>query len=362
MTSMYGPVSRCPAQLDYRMPAEWEPHLGTWVSWPHNLDTWPGVLPQVREFYVELIRAIADDEIAFVNVADSAMEDEARASLVQADIRWEHVRFQSIPTNDAWCRDYGAIFIRHQGTSGPGASSLPPLIATQWTYNAWGGKYPPYDRDQQVAESMAKALGVPCVPGGMVLEGGAVEVNGEGWLLTTEDCLLNPNRNPDRSRAQIESRLRDMLGVDEIVWLGGGVVGDDTDGHIDNLSRFVAPRTVVTVVEPNPHSVNYPPLQENLRRLESWRSREGQSLEIVTLPTPAPLIHEGKPLPASYGNFLITNGSVLVPHYRCEHDAEVREILQPLFPNRKIVGIDCTYAIRGLGAIHCLTQQVPAEK
>jgi agmatine deiminase len=343
------------AEQGFRLPAEWEPHQGTWVSWPHNPDTWPGSLAQVREFYGDLIAAIAEDEVAHVNVTDAPMESEARRFLLQSKANLRQVEFHAIPTNDAWCRDYGALFVKSCGTD----KSLPAMVATAWGYNAWGGKYPPFDRDQTVAEQMAQELNVPCVQGGMILEGGAIDVNGAGILLTTEECLLNPNRNPRMDRETIEQKLRAFFGVCEIVWLGGGVAGDDTDGHIDNLCRFVSERCVVTVVENDPQSDNYAPLQENLRRIENWRGSDGRGLEVIKLPTPPTLFHQGQRLPASYGNFLITNHSVLLPLYGSPHDETAQRLLQEVFSSRRVVGIDCTYAIRGLGAIHCLTQQVP---
>ncbi len=347
--------SKSLTELGYRMPAEWEPHQGTWVSWPHNPDTWPGSLSQVRDFYGELIAAIAEDEVAHVNVVDASMESEARRVLLQAKANLRQVQFHSIPTNDAWCRDYGALFVTARSTD----STRPAMVATAWGYNAWGGKYPPFDRDQTVAEKMARELHVPCVHGGMILEGGAIDVNGAGILLTTDECLLNPNRNPLLDRKEIEHRLCSFFGVSEVVWLGGGVAGDDTDGHIDNLCRFVSERCVVTVVENDYSSDNYAPLQDNLKRVERWRGADGRGLEVLKLPTPPTMFHRGQRLPASYGNFLITNYSVLLPQYGGAQDHTAQRILQEVFPSRRVVGIDCTYAIRGLGAIHCLTQQVP---
>lgn len=354
MTLSTGP-SKPLAELRYRMPAEWEPHEGTWVSWPHNPDTWPKSLELVKPFFGELIAAIAAEEMAHVNVAGPDMEAEAYHYLQLAKANAPNVCFHHIETNDAWCRDYGAIIVQARVAEKEQASR----VATAWGYNAWGGKYPPYDRDQLVAEQMARALGIPCRQGGMILEGGAIEVNGAGTLLTTEQCLLNPNRNGNMRREVIEARLRDFFGVQEIVWLAGGVAGDDTDGHVDNLCRFVNERTIVTVYERDREHPNFASLHENFRRLEAWRGPQGSKFEIIKLPTPPALSHLGQTLPASYGNFLITNHSVLLPQFGAATDEQARGILQELFPNRQVRGIDSTIAIRGLGAIHCLTQQVP---
>jgi agmatine deiminase len=227
-------------------------------------------------------------------------------------------------------------------------------------YNAWGGKYPPWDLDAQVAAHMAELLGVPRFAGDFVLEGGSVDVNGAGALLTTEQCLLNPNRNPSLDQAEIEQRLRRLLGVEQIIWLGDGIVGDDTDGHVDDLCRFVGPRTVVTVTESDPADDNYRALAENLERLRAVRLADGQGLEIIELPMPAPLSIGGQRVPASYANFYIANRAVLLPVFDDPQDEIAARRLQACFPDRRVVPIDCRDLVWGLGAIHCLTQQVPA--
>jgi agmatine deiminase len=227
----------------------------------------------------------------------------------------------------------------------------------QWSYNAWGGKYPPFDQDQAVAASVASAIGLPCVAGGAMLEGGAIDVNGQGWIMTTASCLLNPNRNPGWTLDRMESRLREMLGVEEFLWLQGELEGDDTDGHIDNLARFVGPAEVVVVAGHEPGQT--PGLQANRDFLQAWRSRSGQRLTVHALPLPEPLFDRDQRLPASYANFLITNRSVLVPQFQCPQDVLACQVLADCFPGRRIRGLDCSGAIRGLGAIHCLTQQIP---
>jgi agmatine deiminase len=266
----------------------------------------------------------------------------------------ERVRFSHHPTNDAWVRDHGPIYIvRDQ--QGKRERAL-----TKWGYNAWGDKYPPYDLDNQIPLQIAAEFQEPLFSGGMILEGGSIDVNGAGLLLTTEACLLNPNRNPELSRAEIEQRLCDFLGVQKILWLGDGIVGDDTDGHIDDLTRFVDERTVVTVVESDPRDENYHLLQENLQRLRTLTDLQGRPLSVVALPMPAALVYEETRLPASYANFLIINTKVLVPTYRCPADEVALRTLAQLFPDREVVGIDCTELVWGLGAIHCVTQQQPA--
>ena len=233
-------------------------------------------------------------------------------------------------------------------------------LATDWDYNAWGGKYPPYDLDNLIPAKMADFLGIPCRNGGMVLEGGSIDSNGGGLLLTTENCLLNPNRNPTLTRAEIESRLVNFLGVEKVLWLGEGIVGDDTDGHIDDITRFVGERVIVTAVEEDPTDENYKLLLENLRRLKSMTDSDGRPFEILSLPMPSPVVFEGQRLPASYANFYIANSVVLLPTYGHSNDERARALLARVFPTREIVGLDCTDLIWGLGAFHCLTQQVPA--
>jgi agmatine deiminase len=260
------------------------------------------------------------------------------------------VRFWRVPTNDAWIRDHGPIFVVHEERG---------LAITDWRYNAWGGKYPPYDLDDAVPSRLNETLRLPAFEPGIVLEGGSIDVNGCGTLLTTESCLLNLNRNPGLTRRDIEAVLRDSLGASNVLWLGDGIVGDDTDGHVDDLTRFVGPSTVVTAVEQDPADDNHRALQDNLLRLRSMKDEAGRPLEVVTLPMPPAVYHEGQRLPASYANFYIGNGAVLVPVFGHHRDEVACETLARLFPTRAIAPIDCTDLVQGLGAIHCLTQQQP---
>lgn len=344
-----------PAELGYRMPAEWEPHRGTWLSWPHKEASWPGKFDPVPRIFALMVRHLADHEEVHINVAGPAMEQEVRRILADAGASSGNVFFHYNPTNDAWCRDHGPIFVQRK----LGGQSDQAII--DWGFNAWGGKYPPYDLDDVVPSRIAKELGIPVFHPGIVMEGGSLDVNGRGSLLTTEACLLNPNRNPDLDRTEIERYLRSYLGVSDILWLGDGIVGDDTDGHVDDITRFVDPTTVVTVVEEDPADENYEPLQANLERLERMTDQDGQPLRIVTLPMPAPVWHEGQRLPASYANFYIANGIVLLPTYDPGRDEQAQATLQQLFPEREVIGIDCTDLVWGLGAFHCVSQQWPSS-
>jgi agmatine deiminase len=334
------------------MPAEWAPHEATWLSWPHNRDSWPGVFAGVEPAMVEFVRALGECEAVYINVLDAEHERHV-AKLLAGAIAPERLRLYRFPTNDAWARDHGAIFVTRR-------TADEPRLAVDFDYNAWGGKYPPFDRDREIGRQMAEALGVPrWAKPGIVLEGGSIEVNGEGALLTTEQCLLNPNRNPTLARSDIERLLKDAFGVTEILWLGEGIEGDDTDGHIDDLTRFVAPDTVVTVVEPNRADPNHAPLAAN-RRLLDTLSVGGRALTVVEQPMPEPQYLEEQRLPASYANFYVANGAVLVPTFGCAADDTACGILSECFPGRRVVPVDCRVIIAGLGALHCLTQQVPA--
>ncbi len=347
-------MNETPAQLGYRMPAEWEPHQAVWLSWPHKRESWPGKFETVEPVVASAVAALAGSELVRINVLDGEHAQHVARLLTAHGVDLAGVRFHRFPTNDAWCRDHGAIFVvrEHDGRR--------ELAATDWDYNAWGGKYPPFDRDVEIPRRMAEALGVPRYVGDMVLEGGSIDVNGAGVLLTTEQCLLNPNRNPHLTRSDIEARLRDFLGVHTIWWLGDGIVGDDTDGHVDDLTRFVAEDTVVTVVEDDPGDANYPMLQENLERLRSLRMPDGRPLRIITLPMPEPVVYEDQRLPASYANFYVGNTVVLQPTFNCARDRAAVETVQLCFPTRRVIGIDCTDLVWGLGTFHCLSQQVPA--
>jgi len=352
MTLLSSDHADTPSARGYRMPAEWAPHEATWLSWPHNRDSWPGVFPGVEPAMVAFVRALAECEPVYINVRDAEHERHVSGLLAGAVPR-ERLRFYRFPTNDAWARDHGAIFVTRP-------TEHEPRLAVDFDYNAWGGKYPPFDLDREVGRLMAEALGVPrYARPNVVLEGGSIDVDGAGALLTTEQCLLNPNRNPTLERADVERLLRECFGVGEILWLGEGIEGDDTDGHIDDLTRFVAPDTVVTVVEANRADPNHGPLAANRRRLDTLTVR-GRPLTVVELPMPEPQYLDEQRLPASYANFYVANGAVLVPTFGCPADDTACGILRDCFPGRRVVPIDCRVIIAGLGALHCLTQQVPA--
>jgi agmatine deiminase len=343
-----------PAALGYAMPAEWAPHRGTWLSWPHRESSWPDRFEPVPGVFAEIVRHLAPREEVHINVGDAALEASARAALARAGVPPGNVFFHRHPTNDAWCRDHGPMFVQ-RGTPGPDRQ-----LVVDWGYNAWGGKYPPFDDDDRVPTRIAEELGLPVVAPGIVMEGGSIDVNGRGTLLTTEACLLNPNRNPTLGRAEIEAYLRDFLGVRHILWLGDGIEGDDTDGHVDDLTRFVDPTTVVTVVEDDPADPNHAPLRDNLERLRHMTDQDGRPLDVVTLPMPRPMYQDGQRLPASYANFYIANGVVLMPAYDPERDPEARATLARVFPGREVIPVDCRDLVWGLGAVHCVTQQWPA--
>jgi agmatine deiminase len=336
------------------MPAEWEPHRGTWLSWPHKEASWPGKFEPVPGIFATLARHLAEHEEVHINVAGPAMEAEALGALEAAGADRRRIFFHYHPTNDAWCRDHGPIFIQR----GSGARREQAIL--DWGYNAWGGKYPPFDLDDVVPRRIAQELGLPLYEPGIILEGGSIDVNGKGTLLTTEACLLNPNRNPRLDRSGIEEYLCAYLGVSKILWLGHGIVGDDTDGHVDDITRFVSADTVVTVVEDDPADENYEPLQENLERLRGMTDQDSRPLRLVTLPMPRPLYQDGQRLPASYANFYVANGIVMLPAYDPARDALAAATLQSLFPDREVVGVDCSDLVWGLGAFHCVTQQWPA--
>ena len=343
-----------PAALGFRMPAEWEPHAATWLAWPHKEESWPGNFGPIPRVWVEMVRALAPHEHVNILVNDDGAATGVRRVLDVAQVPARAVSLHVIQTNDAWARDHGPTFISRK------IDGRTELAAIDWIYNAWGGKYPPWDADDVVPQKIAPLLGVRLFEPGIVLEGGSIDVNGCGALLTTEACLLNPNRNPDLNRAQIEQYLKDYLGVRHILWLGDGIVGDDTDGHIDDLARFVDPTTVVTVVESNPRDENYDRLQANYERLQAMHDQDGHPLRVLTLPMPEPLYYDGQRLPASYANFYIANGVVLVPVFDDPHDAAAVRTLQEVFPRRRIVGIQSRELVWGLGAFHCVTQQQPA--
>lgn len=342
--------SETPSLLGYRMPAEWEPHTATWLSWPRREgisfpESFDRVLPTLRA----MIEALIESERVCINVSNGAHEAEARSVL--SGLPMEGITFYDVPTNEPWCRDHGPIFLTRDRE--------PRLAVVDWDYNAWGNKYPPFDLDEVVPTRLAEILKLPVFYPRMILEGGSIDVNGSGALLTSESCLLNRNRNPGFSRDEIEQRLRNYLGITEILWLGDGIAGDDTDGHIDDLTRFVSERAVVTVVEENRTDENYEPLQQNLARLREMKIA-GRKLDIFTLPMPKKIVREGLRLPASYANFYIANTRVLMPTFADSNDEIALSVLRRCFPDRRVIGIDCGELIWGLGTFHCLTQQQPA--
>ncbi len=343
------PKPGSPAALGYRFPAEWEPHAATWLAWPHNPATWPGKFEPIPAVWQELVRTLAQFEPVNILAGGEAVRREAE-SLVGG---LPNVTLHEIPTNDVWAHDHGPMFL-----AGPPGL---PLVVVDWEYNAWGGKYPPFDLDNDVPHRVAELTGRRRFVPGIILEGGAVDGDGAGTILTTEECLLNPNRNPQLDRAQVEQYLADYCAARKVIWLGGGIVGDDTDGHIDELARFVGPRTVVCAIEPDSQDENYEPLADNFDRLASATDAQGNKLEVVPIKLPRPLFHDGQRLPASYMNFYIANGVVLVPVFDDIADLAACDTLAALFPGRKIHPLRAVDLAWGLGAYHCITQQQPAS-
>jgi agmatine deiminase len=337
-----------PASLGYRLPAEWEPHAATWLAWPHKPETWPGKFEPIPAVWATLVRTLAEFEPVHICAGGEAVMAEAKTRVGAMP----NVVLHDIPTDDVWARDHGPMFL-----SGP--ASLPPALV-DWEYNAWGGKYPPYDLDNAVPARVAELTRRRCFTPGIILEGGAIDGNGQATLLTTEQCLLNPNRNPQLSRADVERYLAEYCCATKILWLGGGIAGDDTDGHIDELARFVSPTTVVAALEDDPQDENYEPLHDNYRRLLTMSDARGRPLEVVPVPMPRPLFFEDTRLPACYMNFYIANGVVIVPQFNDPADSVAVETLARLFPGRQIRGLNAVDLVWGLGAFHCITQQQPA--
>jgi len=347
------------------MPPEWAPHLACYLAWPHNRDTWPGKFDVIPPIYADMVAAIARFEPVRLMVNDETQIDEVRATIRGAlrrrgdsdEVVVRAVDIFHLPTNDAWARDHGPIFLNRLATDSPAG---PNQIALDWRFNSWGEKYGAFDLDDIVPQKLGRRYGFEVIEPGIVLEGGSIDVNGAGTVLTTESCLLNPNRNPTLSRAEIEDYLRTYLGVTNVLWLGDGIAGDDTDGHIDDLARFVAPDTVVAVLEDDPADVNYPVLRDNLKRMRAMRDQDGRPFKIETLPMPPAVVYDGTRLPASYANFYIANGAVLMPAFESARDAVAAATLSRLFPGRRVVGVPSTDLVWGLGSVHCLSQQHPA--
>jgi agmatine deiminase len=345
------------------MPAEWEPHLATYIVWPHNLETWPGKFEPIPPLFAQMAAAIAHFEPLRILVNDTAAIADVRSLIAKAPTpnespaRMDRIDILVIPTNDSWIRDDGPIFVnRVKHASG----DSPAQIALDWRFNSWGEKYGRFDLDDVVPQHLGEHYGFEVIEPGIVLEGGSIDVNGAGSLMTTEACLLNKNRNPSLNRNQIEQYLKVYLGVTNILWLGDGIAGDDTDGHIDDLARFVNPHTIVTVVEDDPDDENYHVLADNLARLRSLRDEQGRPFTIETLPMPPALVYDGTRLPASYANFYIVNGGIILPTFDCAADTIATATLQRLFPGRQVISLPATDLVWGLGAAHCLTQQHPA--
>lgn len=339
-----------PKKLGYSFPPEWAKQEAMWLSWPHKEASWPGKIDTIYKPYCEFIKVVAQGQKVRINVKDEAMKDFAMGKLQEVGANLSQIEFYFHETNDAWCRDHGPAFVIKNGEK----------AIVDWGYNAWGNKYPPYDLDDVIPTKIGKHFGLRVFHPQIVMEGGSVEFNGAGTILTSEACLLNENRNPDLNKEQIEAYLKEFYGAEQVLWVGDGIIGDDTDGHIDDITRFVNKNTVLTVVENNPLDENYLLLQENLERLKTMTLLDGSKLNIVALPMPSPVIYEDTRLPASYANFYIANQVVVVPVFNDVNDQKALEIIQSVFPDRKVVGIDSTDIIWGLGSFHCLSQQEPA--
>lgn len=342
---------KTPRELGYYFPAEFEKHYATWLSWPHKEASWPGKIETIYPYYAQFIKEIARSERVHINVCDEAMKQFALKWITEAGADLSQISFFIHPTNDAWCRDHGPAFLINP--------SEKKKVIVDWNYNAWGGKYPPYDLDDVIPTLIGKHYNIPVYNPGIIMEGGSVEFNGTGTVLTSDCCLLNKNRNPHLNKQQVEKYLHDYYGVEQILWVPEGIIGDDTDGHIDDTVRFVSSDTVLTVVEENRSDENYELLQTNLKALNSMRLLNGKQLNIVELPMPDPVVYEDQRLPASYANFYITNACVIVPIFQCGNDDRALQIIQDNFRDRKVIGIDSTDIIWGLGSFHCLSQQEP---
>ncbi|HUS11480.1 MAG TPA: agmatine deiminase family protein [Pyrinomonadaceae bacterium] len=368
-----------PAELGYHMPAEWRPHTATWLTWPKDPETWPQRVAQVEEIYLQMMAALSPHEIVNLLVDDAATEASVRARCVFPGA--ENIRCLQIPTVDSWIRDYGPNFLvsdklqfvadSRETTQAKAIDTLQfvghSLAYNDWIFNAWGNKYEQLKQDDSIPARLESLLKLPRFEPGIVMEGGSIEVNGAGCVLTTEQCLLNPNRNPHLSQYEIEQYLKDYLGVEKVLWLGEGIVGDDTDGHIDDIARFVVANVIVCAVEEDPEDANYELLQDNLQRLRRLTDAQGRSFEIATLPMPGVVggtstdTRDLDRLPASYANFYIANRVVLVPIFGHANDGRALETLGHLFPDRRVVGINCEPLVWGMGTIHCVTQQQPAN-
>ncbi len=343
---------KTPRESGYSMPAEWEKHDAVWLAWPHNAKTFPDRVEKVEKVYMQIIGAIHESEDVNLFVKNSAMKAKVVKLLNKKDINVEKIHFMAFDYADVWFRDYGPIFVLDK--------THRKLAMLHWIFNAWGEKYEELMKDTRVPSIINRKMQLQCFKPGIVLEGGSIDVNGKETLLTTEQCLLDRNRNPHLSKEEIEQYLKDYFGVSNIIWLKYGIAGDDTDGHVDDIARFVAPGMVLCAYEDDKNDENYPILKENYEMLLESRDEDGNSLNIIKLPMPGFVGDEKGRLPASYANFYIGNKVVLVPIFGHENDEPALKIIQQVFPDRRVVGINCTDLVYGLGAIHCITQQQPA--
>jgi agmatine deiminase len=353
--------TKTPRQLGYRMPAEWEPHEATWLAWPHNPEDWPGKFAAIPWLYAEIVRLLAARERVHLIVEDAATERRVKSMLSRAGANLDRVNFHRWPTDRGWTRDSGPIFVRN---------AKGRVALTNWRFNGWA-KYDDWHLDDKVPGRVTKLLGCPAwqplvqnqngTKHPVVLEGGSIDVDGQGALLTTEECLLSEvqQRNPGLSREKLERVFSDYLGIDQVIWLGRGIAGDDTHGHVDDIARFAGPATIVAAVEPDTSDPNHAPLKENLALLKAARTPGGKQFTVVELPMPRPVVFRGQRLPASYANFYVANGLVLVPTFHDPNDRVALNLLAEVFPDREVIGVHSMDLIWGLGALHCMTQQQP---
>jgi agmatine deiminase len=351
-----------PRELGYRMPAEWEAHEATWLAWPHNAEDWPGKFQAIPWLFAEIVRLLAGREFVSILIDDAKAQQRASGILERAGANLDRVTFHVCPTDRVWTRDSGPIFVRNAEGQ---------VAITDWRFNAWA-KYSDWHLDDRVPGRISDLIGlqewqpaVELADGStrrLVLEGGSIDTNGQGVLLTTEECLLSEvqQRNPDVSRNQMERAFHDYLGIDQVIWLNRGMAGDDTHGHVDDISRFVAPATILTAIEPKTSDPNHAPLAENLARLKAARTPGGKQFTLVELPLPRPVVFRGQRLPASYVNFYIANGLVLMPTFHDPNDRVALNTLADVFPDREVIGIHGVDLVWGLGTLHCMTQQQPA--
>jgi len=347
--------SSTPDSLGYSMPAEWEPHSDTWLAWPHNLETWNEYdLHEIEKVFIEIIRNLIDGERISILISDEVYKYKISTMLHREKVSTDSVRFHIIPTDDAWARDFGPNFLARETPIGR------QIAVNRWRFNAWGEKYP-WEKDNQAQREIVREVKLPWFDPGIVLEGGAIDVNGKGVCMTTTSCLLNPNRNGDISQKKIEGYLKDYIGAHKVIWINAGIEGDDTDGHIDNLARFINPTTIAYVSEEDKNDDNYSRLKSIPETLKNATDHDGKPFSLVALPMPVPIRHGATRLPASYANFYIGNRSVLVPSFHQKKDETAINILKPYFPRKKIIPIDSRILVQGQGGIHCITQQQPAH-